>query len=42
VIDAEQAGSRYGLKLGGAVIGPDGGEAHRHTCLRALALYGIE
>lgn len=38
VIEAERQGSRYRLRLPGAVIGPASGPAHRHACLRALAL----
>ena len=40
VLDAEQAGVRYGLRLGNNVITPESGEAHQQRCLRALALYG--
>lgn len=39
VLEAERAGLRYGLRLPGTGIAPDGGEAHRHACLRALALF---
>lgn len=42
VLDAENAGLRYGLRLPGATIAPGSGEAHRSACLQALALYGIE
>jgi len=39
VDDAERDGRRYRLVLpGGAELGPDRGPAHRHACLRALAL----
>lgn len=39
VDDAEREGRRYQLRLPGqAPIGPAGGDAHRHQCLRALAL----
>jgi uncharacterized protein (DUF58 family) len=39
VEDAERDGRRYRLLLPGQpVIGPDRGPAHRHACLRALAL----
>jgi len=41
VLDAEQAGLRYGLRLGTATIAPQSGEAHQQRCLRALALYGV-
>ncbi|HYM47314.1 MAG TPA: DUF58 domain-containing protein, partial [Burkholderiaceae bacterium] len=40
VLDAEQAGLRYGLRLGASVIEVDGGETHQQRCLRALAVYG--
>ena len=39
VLAAEKAGARYGLRLPGAEIAPDGGDAHRAACLQALALY---
>ena len=39
VLAAEQAGSRYGLKIPGTEIEPDRGDAHRAECLQALALY---
>lgn len=39
VEDAERDGRRYRLALPGqAPLGPDRGPAHRHACLRALAL----
>jgi uncharacterized protein (DUF58 family) len=38
VLAAEQAGSRYGLKIPGTEIEPDRGDAHRAQCLQALAL----
>lgn len=40
VLDAEQQGLRYGLRLGADVLAPDSGELHQQRCLRALALYG--
>ncbi len=39
VLAAERAGARYGLRLPGTAIEPGRGEAHRATCLEALALY---
>jgi uncharacterized protein (DUF58 family) len=39
VIDAEQAGARYGLRLPGIEIPLGRGETQRATCLQALALY---
>jgi uncharacterized protein (DUF58 family) len=42
VVDAEELGDRYGLELPGVHITPDRGTDHRHRCLAALALYGID
>jgi uncharacterized protein (DUF58 family) len=42
VVDAEEKGDRYGLELPGVHIAPDRGTDHRHQCLAALALHGIE
>jgi uncharacterized protein (DUF58 family) len=42
VVDAEAGGERYGLVLPGTRIGPDRGPEHRHRCLAALALFGLE
>ncbi len=39
VVKAEQNGLRYGLALPGLNIPPDNGAAHRHQCLRGLALW---
>lgn len=39
VLSAEQAGARYGLRLPGGEINPGRGEAHRVSCLQALALF---
>ncbi|ABI57228.1 DUF58 domain-containing protein [Alkalilimnicola ehrlichii MLHE-1] len=39
VVDLDRAGHPYGLRLGHLRIAPGRGEAHRHACLRALALY---
>lgn len=39
IVDAEQRGERYGLRLPGVRIPPDGGVAHRHRCLEALARF---
>ena len=41
VLAADQDGLRYGLRLPGAVLAPETGEAHRLACLRALALYAL-
>lgn len=42
VLDAEQRGLRYGLRLPGVECKPAWGEQHQHHCLRQLALYGME
>lgn len=42
VIDAEAGNRRFGLRTPAAVIEPGSGAAHRHQCLRHLALYGRE
>lgn len=39
VLDADAGGFRYGLSLPDAGIPPCDGEAHRHACLKALALF---
>lgn len=39
IVQLEQAGSEYGLKLGNIIIPPSPGRIHRDACLRALALY---
>lgn len=39
ILQAEQAGHRYGLSLPDREIGPGQGQAHQHHCLKALALY---
>lgn len=40
LLDAEEQGRAYGLRLPGKQIEVDRGHAHRNRCLRALALYG--
>jgi uncharacterized protein (DUF58 family) len=42
IVDAESIGERYGLKLPNRFIKPDHGPEHRHQCLAALALFGLE
>lgn len=42
VLDLDALGSRYGLNLPGVTLPMDQGEAHRHRCLQALALYGLD
>ncbi len=41
VLDAEAAHRSYGLRLPGTLIAPGRGDAHRHQCLKALALYTL-
>ncbi len=40
VLDADRLGLRYGLALPHAHLESDSGVAHRHQCLKALALFG--
>lgn len=42
VVDAEAGGERYALSLPGVELAPNRGPEHRHRCLAALALYGID
>ena len=42
ILDAEQKGLEYGLRLNETEIPPDLGEVHRNICLKVLALYGLE
>ncbi len=42
VEEAERRGLRYGLRLPQREIAPDQGPRHRHLCLEALALHGLE
>lgn len=39
VLDCEQAGLQYGLRLPGTTLSPASGEHHQHRCLAALALF---
>jgi uncharacterized protein (DUF58 family) len=39
VLQAEQFGQSYGLRLPGTTLPPARGEAHKHHCLEALALF---
>jgi uncharacterized protein (DUF58 family) len=41
-VDAEGGGDRYGLTLPNCYIKPDRGPEHRHRCLAALAMFGLE
>lgn len=40
VLDAEDAGLSYGLRLPDAEVPQGRGDVHTHACLKALALYG--
>ena len=40
IIDADRIGADYGLTLPGRRFEPAHGDAHRHRCLEALALFG--
>jgi uncharacterized protein (DUF58 family) len=42
VVDAEAGGEHYALKLPGTQLAPNRGPEHRHHCLAALALHGID
>lgn len=42
VLDAEQMNLHYGLRIPGMRIDPGNGASHRHRCLEALALYGLD
>jgi uncharacterized protein (DUF58 family) len=42
VVDAEASGERYGMTLPDTHIQPDRGSEHRHRCLAALAMFGLE
>ena len=39
ILEAERLGLHYGLELPGTQIPPATGAAHRHQCLKALALF---
>lgn len=41
IVDADSTRQDYGLRLPGIEFPPAHGEAHRHECLRALALFRI-
>lgn len=41
VLEAEQAGLFYGLRLPTLEIAPDRGQAHQEVCLQALALFSL-
>lgn len=41
ILQAEQEGRAYGLRLPGQTIAPSQGDGHRKQCLTALALYNL-
>lgn len=41
VVELSEKQQPFALRLPAGVIGPDGGQAHRDACLRALALHGL-
>ena len=41
VLDAEEQGLRYGLRLPGSELPPDTGKAQRDECLRRIALFNL-
>lgn len=41
VLDAQNAGLSYGLRIPGSTVAPGNGDAHQRTCLERLALFGI-
>ena len=42
VLEAEQKGLEYGLRINELIVEPSLGEVHRNVCLKELALYGLE
>jgi len=42
VVEAEAHGERYGVALPGVLLPADRGPEHRHRCLAALAVFGID
>ena len=42
VLDAQQQGMLYGLRLPRQTLNPSNGEAHQHECLKCLALFGLK
>jgi uncharacterized protein (DUF58 family) len=40
-MEAERGGALYGLRLPGVEIAPAHGDAHRTSCLQALALFQL-
>jgi len=41
VLKAHNMNAEYGLMLPGRTIAPGKGERHKHTCLKALAIFGL-
>ncbi len=41
VLDLSDKQQPFALSLSGELVGPDGSQAHRDACLRALALHGL-
>lgn len=41
VLDADTAGHHFGLRLPGNSVRPGSGDAHKHACLAALALFRL-
>ncbi len=41
VIKAHNMNAEYGLMLPGRTIAPDKGDRHKHACLKALAVFGL-
>ncbi len=41
IVDAEERGDRYGLRVGTVEIAPGSGPSHRHRCLAPLATHGL-
>jgi uncharacterized protein (DUF58 family) len=41
VVDAEERGDRYGVRLPDGEVGPGAGLAHRNRCLARLATFGL-
>lgn len=42
VLDAQQQGTLYGLRLPDQALNPSNGEMHQHECLKRLALFGLK
>jgi uncharacterized protein (DUF58 family) len=42
IVDAEEQGMIYGLRMPDRVLPPGRGPAHRHACLSVLALWGLD